>query len=56
MEFLAAVDPAGLAAPLTLTTRSGVEDVDTYFQNFLAHTLRVGERLAPGFYRISVGP
>ncbi len=56
MEFLAAVDPAGLSAPLTLTTRSGADEVDAYFQNFLVHTLRVGERLAPGFYRISVGP
>jgi hypothetical protein len=56
LEFVAAVDAAGLAAPLTLTTRSGVDEVDAYFQNFLAQTLRIGERLAPGFYRISVGP
>ena len=56
MEFLATVDAAGLAAPLVMTTRSGAEDVDAYFQNFVAHTLRLGERLAPGFYRISVGP
>jgi hypothetical protein len=56
MEFLAAVDAAGLAAPLTITTRSDIEEVDAYFQNFIARTLRVGERLAPGFYRISVGP
>ncbi len=56
MEFLAVVDPAGLVAPLTLTTRSGVEEIDTYFRNFLARTLRMGERLPPGFYRISVGP
>jgi hypothetical protein len=53
---VAAIDPTGLAAPLTITTRSGVDEVDAYFQNFLARTLRVGERLAPGFYRISVGP
>ncbi len=56
MEFLAAVDTAGLAAPLTITTRSGVEEIDSYFQDFLVRTLRIGERLAPGFYRISVGP
>lgn len=56
MEFLAAVAPAGLASPLTLTVRSDVDDVDAYFQNFLVKTLHVGERLAPGFYRISVGP
>jgi hypothetical protein len=56
MEFLATVDSAGLAAPLMMTTRSGVEEVDSYFQNFVARTLRVGERLTPGFYRIAVGP
>ncbi len=56
IEFFAAVNAAGLVAPLSITKRSGVEEVDSYFQDFLAHTLRVGERLAPGFYRISVGP
>jgi hypothetical protein len=56
LEFLAVVNAAGLASPLTITKRSGVEEVDSYFQNFLVKTLRVGERLTPGFYRISVGP
>jgi len=56
MEFVAAVDAAGLVGPLVPAVRSGVEDVDNFFQNYLARTLRVGERLAPGFYRICVGP
>jgi hypothetical protein len=56
MEFVAVVDPAGLAAPVMMSAHSGVEDVDAYFANFLVRTLRLGERLAPGFYRISVGP
>jgi hypothetical protein len=56
MEFLAAVDRAGLVGPLVPTTRSGVADVDAYFGRYLADTLRVGQRLAPGFYRIIVGP
>jgi hypothetical protein len=56
MEFLAAVDRAGLVGPLVPTTRSGVDDVDAYFGRYLADTLRVGQRLAPGFYRIIVGP
>jgi hypothetical protein len=56
VEFVAAVDAAGLVAPAAITRRSGFEDVDSYFQNFLVQTLRVGERLSPGFYRISVGP
>ena len=56
-EFLAAVDPAGLVGPLVIVEpRSGVEEVDRYFQDYLVRTIRVGERLAPGFYRISVGP
>lgn len=56
MEFVAAIDAAGLAAPMMMSAHSGVEEVDAYFRNFLVRTLRLGERLAPGFYRISVGP
>lgn len=57
MEFIAAVDAAGLVGPLVATPPgSGVVDVDDYFRRFLADTLRVGQRLTPGFYRISVGP
>jgi hypothetical protein len=56
MEFMAAVDPAGLVGPVISTSRSGVDEVDAYFSRYLAETLRVGQRLAPGFYRISVGP
>jgi hypothetical protein len=56
MEFMAAVDAAGLVGPLVPTTRSGIDEVDAYFGRYLADTLRVGERLAPGFYRIVVGP
>lgn len=56
MEFMAAVDAAGLVGPLVPTVRSGVDDVDAYFGRYLAETLRVGQRLAPGFYRVVVGP
>ena len=56
MEFMAAVDAAGLVGPLVPTVRSGVDDVDSYFGRYLADSLRVGQRLAPGFYRIIVGP
>lgn len=56
MEFLVAVDTAGLVGPPAIVTRSGVEQVDGFFQNLIAKTLRVGERLAPGTYQISVGP
>jgi hypothetical protein len=56
MEFMAAVDASGLVGPLVPTGRSGVDEVDAYFGRYLEGTLRVGERLAPGFYRIVVGP
>lgn len=56
MEFLAAVDAAGLVGPLVLTVHSNVAEVDAYFGRFLAENLRIGQRLEPGFYRISVGP
>jgi hypothetical protein len=56
MEFVAAVDAAGLVGPLVPTARSGVDEIDAYFGHYLADTLRVGQRLSPGFYRIVVGP
>jgi hypothetical protein len=56
MEFIAAVDSTGLVGPVVPTARSGVDEVDAYFGRYLAETLRLGQRLAPGFYRISVGP
>jgi hypothetical protein len=57
VAFLAAVDAAGLFGPLVIVEpRSGVEEVDNYFKDFLERTVRLGERLPPGFYQISVGP
>ena len=56
MEFIAAVDAAGLVGSVVPTVSSGAGEVDEYFGRYLADTLRVGQRLAPGFYLISVGP
>ncbi|MBS0663577.1 MAG: hypothetical protein JSR48_09960 [Verrucomicrobia bacterium] len=56
MEFLVAVDAMGLVGPPILTESSRVPGVDGYFRIYLEKSLRVGQRLAPGFYRISVGP
>jgi hypothetical protein len=56
MEFLVAVDPMGLVGPPTLTESSRVAAVDGYFQNYIVKTLHAGQRLAPGFYRICIGP
>ena len=66
LEFKAAVDPAGLVGPLMPTVRS-VTPADNAFlqldaealqwlEKYLAQTLRVEDKLAPGFYRICVGP
>ncbi len=56
LEFLATVDASGLTGPLVLTGRSGVEEVDAYFQKYLTQKLWVGAMLGPGIYRICVGP
>jgi hypothetical protein len=56
MEYLARIDAAGLVGRPVVTSRSGVDEVDAFFANYLVRTLRIGERLEPGFYRISIGP
>jgi hypothetical protein len=56
MEFLAAVDPAGLVGQLKLTASSDVDEVDNHFRFYLASSFRIGDRLRPGFYRIVVAP
>ena len=56
LEFMAAVDAAGLVAPLALTAGSQVDEVDAHYRNYLVRSYRIGERLPPGFYRIIVGP
>lgn len=56
MEFLVAISPMGLIGDPLLTAGSGRETVDTFFRNYLVQTYRVGERLAPGRYRVLIGP
>ncbi|MFI5357275.1 MAG: hypothetical protein ACHQ4G_08065 [Opitutales bacterium] len=56
LEMFAVVSESGLVGQLSFVERSGVEDVDTYFQNYLVKNLHLGDRLPPGFYRICVGP
>jgi hypothetical protein len=55
IEFIAAVDSAGLVRPLVPTERSGTA-ADAFFLNYISRDFRIGDRLAPGFYRICVGP
>lgn len=66
LEFMAAVDAAGLVGQLTPVVRPEAAVDDPFLQlpgqsleileNYLAQKLRVGDRLPPGFYRIVVGP
>jgi hypothetical protein len=56
VEFMAVVDAAGLVSPLVVVEGSRHEEVDVHFRNYLALQFRIGERLEPGFYRITVAP
>lgn len=56
LEFLAAIEPGGLVGPLSLTVTSRVDSVDAFFRDYLARNFKLGERMAPGFYRIVVSP
>lgn len=56
LEFLILVSPSGVVGDPLLTTGSGVLEVDAFFQDYLVRTHRAGERLAPGVYRVMIGP
>jgi hypothetical protein len=55
-EFLVCVTSEGLLGRPVETVSSDVEDVDAFFRDYLANTLRLGERLSPGMYHVVVGP
>jgi len=55
-EFVVKVGPSGLAGALLLTRSSGRVDVDAFVRDYLVKTARIGARLPPGSYRVSVGP
>ncbi|HTQ31225.1 MAG TPA: hypothetical protein VMI53_08445 [Opitutaceae bacterium] len=56
LEFMAAVNAAGLVGPPQLAHSSGRDEVDAYFRTFLVQSFRLGARLPPGFFRVRVGP
>lgn len=56
LEFMVAVDSAGAVRPPVLTESSRVSQVDSFFEEYLVRVFHIGERLAPGFYRVSIGP
>ncbi|MEO6996384.1 MAG: hypothetical protein ABI273_22465 [Lacunisphaera sp.] len=55
-EFLISVCPSGLNADPIVMNGSGREEMEVFLRTFLAKSFRVGERLAPGTYRILIGP
>lgn len=55
MEFLVVVAPAGLVGDPFLMRGSEWDEVDAYFRTYLITSYRVGERLRPGRYRVSIG-
>ncbi len=56
LEFLATVSAAGLVVQPLLVTGSGVDEVDSFFRDYLGKGFRLGDKLAPGVYRIVIGP
>ncbi len=56
LEFLLAVDAAGLIGPPVLMAQSSDEQSNRFFQDLLAKILRLGDRLPPGVYQVCVGP
>ncbi len=56
MEFLVAVEPAGLVGLPTPVPNSNAAEIIARLQVNLAKVLRLSQPLAPGFYRIKVGP
>jgi hypothetical protein len=56
LEFMLAVGPSGLIGAPSLAAGSGREEVDGFFQEFLASASQVGSVLPPGRYRVTIGP
>lgn len=55
VEFLIVVGSGGIIGEPILTSGSGWDEVDSFFRAFLVRSYHVGERLAPGRYRVVVG-
>jgi hypothetical protein len=55
-EFLILVGSAGLIGEPVLTLGSGRDEIDLAARDFLVRIFRLGERLAPGRYVVTVGP
>ncbi len=55
-EFLVAVSPAGLIGEPLLTAGSGSDEDDVAIRDYLVKAFRLGEKLPPGRYAVTVGP
>lgn len=56
LEFLVAVDSAGLVGAPMITGSTTTEEVESFFRTFVARTFHLGARLTPGFYTVRIGP
>ncbi len=56
LEFVVAIGPSGISGGPLLAAGSGRDEIDIFFRDYLAKTLRIGSVLAPGRYRITIGP
>lgn len=56
LEFLVLVGSNGVIGEPLLTANSGSEQVDAFFREYLVKSFRLGERLEPGKYAVTVGP
>ncbi len=56
VEFFIAVTPAGLLGGPPVPGGPEAEEVEAFFRDYLAKSLHLGGRLAPGIYRVVVGP
>jgi hypothetical protein len=56
VDMIVAVNDAGLIGLPVVTHSSGSAPFDAWLPGYLANSLRIGQRLHPGIYRISLGP
>jgi hypothetical protein len=56
VSFLIAVNEVGLVGSAMIETGSGNTEVDDAIRSYLGANYRLGNRLDPGFYRVTVGP
>jgi len=56
VDFIVAVTSTGLTGDPVMIASSGQDEVDVRLKDYLINIYRIGERLAPGRYVVSIGP